>query len=99
MKTSLLKHAFLAMALMSSSTIALASGSDAVGAAQTGDRAAYALGKRVYATKIACSSCPMSGKSLNKESAMMMMSEGTGANLSSSEQHALEVYLKKRFKL
>ncbi len=81
------------------SSLALASGSDAVGHAQTGDKANYNLGKRVFAVKIACDSCSMPGFDLNKSSAQDLLDKLSEANLLEQEQEALSVYLKRRFKL
>ena len=45
--------------------LALASGSDGGGSAETGDAAAYNAGKGVYAAKLACGGGPVAGKSLD----------------------------------
>ncbi len=79
--------------------LALASGSDGGGSAETGDAAAYNAGKGVYATKLACTGCPMAGKSLDAAMARDLLTTKRGAALTSEESAALEVYLKRRFKL
>ena len=79
--------------------LALASGSDGGGSAETGDAAAYNAGKGVYATKLACPGCPMAGKSLDTAMARDLLTTKRGAALTSEESAALEVYLKRRFKL
>ncbi|WP_428423074.1 hypothetical protein [Methylibium sp.] len=79
--------------------LALASGSDSGGAAETGDAAAYNTGKGVYSAKLACSGCPMAGKSLDSGMARELLSNRKGVTLSAEESQALEVYLKRRFKL
>ena len=81
------------------SSLALASGSDGAGRAQTGDGASYNLGKRVYAVKLGCDSCPMADMPLNKQSAEKLLQGGVEVELSAREEEALTVYLKRRFKL
>ncbi len=76
-----------------------ASGSDGGGQAEMGDTAAYNTGKSVFATKIACSACPMAGKSLDAESARALIANKGSVTLSPQESAALDVYLKRRFKL
>ena len=78
---------------------ALASGSDGGGSPQTGDTAAYNMGKSVYATKLACSACPMAGKSLDATLAKQLLASKPAVALSAEEEKALGVYLKRRFKL
>jgi hypothetical protein len=87
--------AVLAMA----SSLAMASGSDGGSSAQTGDAAAYNMGKRVYATKLACSGCPMAGKELDAAAAKQLLSTKPAVQMSADEEQALGVYLKRRFKL
>ena len=77
---------------------ALASGSEAAGSAETGDAAAYNTGKGVYATKLACAGCPMAGKSLDAAAARDLLANKR-VTLTAQESSALEVYLKRRFKL
>jgi hypothetical protein len=78
---------------------AVASGSEAAGSAETGDAAAYNTGKGVYASKFGCGTCPMAGKSLDASSARELLANKKGVSLSAAESAALEVYLKRRFKL
>lgn len=96
------KRLMLNLAALSFTTftsLALASGSDAIGSAQTGATADYNKGKRIYAVKIACKTCPMSGKKLNKSVAQKLLNQGAGTSLTAAENHSLQVYLKRRFKL
>lgn len=79
--------------------LALASGSDGGGSAETGDAAAYNAGKGVYAAKLACTGCPMAGKSLDASMARELLTNKRGTALTPEESAALEVYLKRRFKL
>jgi hypothetical protein len=79
--------------------LALASGSDGGGAAETGDAAAYNTGKGVYSVKFSCGTCPMAGKSLDSGSARELLANKKGVSLSAQESAALDVYLKRRFKL
>ena len=80
-------------------SLARASGTDGGGAAETGDTAAYNTGKGIYATKLACSVCPMAGKSLDAGMARELLANKKGVTLSAEESRALEVYLKRRFRL
>jgi hypothetical protein len=89
----------VALLAVSAMAHAVASGSDGGGSGETSDTAAYNMGKTVYATKVACASCPMAGKSLNAESARQLLATKPAANLSAEESQALTVYLKRRFKL
>ena len=79
--------------------LALASGSDGGGQAEMGDTAAYNTGKSVFAMKLACSGCPMAGKSLDADAARALLANKGSVTLSSQESAALDVYLKRRFKL
>lgn len=86
--------------LMMSISPVFASGSDGSGAgAQTGEARLYNQGKGVYAHKIACDSCPMAGKTLDKNLAMELLGNPSVPSLSQDEKSALDVYLKRRFKL
>ncbi len=82
-----------------SAGFAFASGSDGGGQAEMGDTAAYNTGKSVFAKKIACSGCPMAGKSLDAESARALVANKGNVTLTPQESAALDVYLKRRFKL
>ena len=86
-----------AMSLAAAMT--MASGSDAGGSAETGDTAAYNTGKGVFAAKFACAACPMAGMSLDGSKAKELIGNKRGVTLSNEESAALEVYLKRRFKL
>lgn len=79
--------------------LATASGSDGGGGAETGDAAAYNMGKGVYAAKLACSSCPMAGKPLDAAAARELLAKPSPVSLSAAEAQALQVYLTRRFKL
>jgi hypothetical protein len=89
----------MALALALAGGLAHASGSDGGGAAETGDAAAYNTGKSVYASKLACSGCPMAGKSLDAGMARELLVNTKGVTLTADESQALAVYLKRRFKL
>lgn len=99
MNQSLIKRAAVLAGLAMAASLALASGNDAGGSAETGDAAAYNAGKSVYANKLACSSCPLAGKSLDAALARELLANKKGATLSGEESNALDVYLKRRFKL
>ncbi len=94
---NMLKFSLAALMLCAMSLPSFASGSDALGAGQTGDSAEYNFGKRIYATKIACDSCPMAGKALDKEMAQNILMKGAGVELTEKEKNALTVYVKRRF--
>ncbi len=82
-----------------STTPAQASSTDGGGNAETGDTAAYNMGKRVYAAKLACTGCPMAGKSLDAGMARQLVSSKGNVTLSAEETKALNLYLARRFKL
>lgn len=96
---SLTARCAAAAALALAAGLALASGSDGGASAETGDAAAYNTGKSVYATKLACANCPLAGKSLDASLARELLADKRGAALSAEESAALDVYLKRRFKL
>jgi hypothetical protein len=89
----------VAMSFALAAGLALASGSDGGGQAETGDAAAYNTGKSVFATKLACSACPMAGKSLDADAARALLANKGSVTLTPQESAALDVYLKRRFKL
>lgn len=93
--------AIAASALLSASIGAvLASGSDNIGSsAQNGEARLYNQGKGVVARQITCDSCPMAGKALDKSSAMELINGKIAPNLSREDKAAVDVYLKRRFKL
>jgi hypothetical protein len=93
------KRSAVAGALSLAAAVALASGSDGGGSAETGDAAAYNNGKSVFASKFACASCPMAGMSLDASKAKELLNNKRGVSLSADESAALDVYLKRRFKL
>jgi hypothetical protein len=97
-------HTFLTRIMLAgcmalAANIALASGSEGGSHAETGDAAAYNTGKSVYATKLACSGCPLAGKPLNTETARALLANKGNVTLTPQESAALDVYLKRRFKL
>lgn len=89
----------IATSLALAASLAMASGSDGGGSAETGDAAAYNTGKSVYAAKLACSNCPMAGKRLDAAAARELLAQPSPATLSPAEAQALQVYLTRRFKL
>jgi hypothetical protein len=97
------KHLFIrlsAAALVTlASGVATASGTDGASSSETGDAAAYNMGKSVYAAKLACSKCPMAGKSLDAALAKQLLASKPGVAMSAEEERALNAYLKRRFKL
>ena len=92
-------NTLIALALVAGSGLALASNSDAAGSNETSDAQAYNQGKGVYAQKLACANCPLSGKSLNATIARDLLSGKDTQSLSPDESKSLTVYLKRRFKL
>ena len=89
----------IATTLSLAASLAMASGSDGGGSAETGDTAAYNAGKSIYATKLACGSCPMAGQRLDAAAARALLAKPSPATLSAAEAQALQVYLTRRFKL
>jgi hypothetical protein len=89
----------VALSFALTASVALASGSDGGGQAEMGDTAAYNTGKSVFATKLACSGCPMAGKSLDANAARALLANKGNVTLTPQESAALDVYLKRRFKL
>ena len=78
---------------------AFASGSDAGGGAETGDAQLYNVGKGIYAQRLACKSCPLSGKTLDAPMARGLLEGKETYGLNAEDQQALAVYLKLRFRL
>jgi hypothetical protein len=78
---------------------AMASGSEGVSTGETSDAQLYNVGKSVYAQKLACTNCPMSGKPLNASVAKELLAGNQTQSLSADEKSALTAYLKRRFKL
>ena len=78
---------------------AFASGSDGGGSAETGKAVAYNMGKGVYASKLACSTCPLAGKSLDAAMARDLLANKGAVTLTPEESQALDAYLKRRFRL
>ena len=99
MKHTTLIRTAVAASLALAAGMALASGSDGGGQAEIGDTAAYNSGKSVFAMKLACSGCPMAGKSLDAAAARALLDNKGNVTLSPQESSALDVYLKRRFKL
>ena len=93
------RRAVLALAAAAACSLAAASGNDASGSAETGDAALYNQGKAVYAGRFACGSCALAGKSLDSAGARALLGDKRGVTLSAAEAQALDVYLKRRFKL
>ncbi len=98
MKTHPLRRAGLALALACTASFSLASGTDGAAGAETGDTAAYNRGKAVFANKVACASCTMPGKTLDAALARELIAKKPPA-INADEAGALDVYLKRRFKL
>lgn len=92
-------HTAMVGALGLTTGLAMASGSEGGGGAETGDTQAYNTGKGVYAQKLACGTCPLSGKSLDAMLARDLLAGKNLPTLTESESHALTVYLTRRFKL
>ena len=78
---------------------AFASGSESFSQGQNNDTRLYNAGKGVYADKFACNSCPLAGKTLSAGVAKEVLGGTPKVALSSDEQDAVAVYLKRRFKI
>ncbi len=94
-----LKPLVLALALGLSGSLALASGSDGAGGAETGDAQAYNMGKMVYFQKLACAGCALAGKTLDAALARDVISGKMKVSLPAEDSRALAVYLTRRFSL
>jgi hypothetical protein len=78
---------------------AFASGSEGFSSGQSNDTRLYNAGKSVFSEKFACSSCPLAGKPLDATLAKEVLNGTPKVQLSSDEQDAVMVYLKRRFKI
>ena len=86
-------------ALALASSAAFASGTDSFSSTSSGT-GQYNAGKRVYAEKLACSGCAFAGKSINKDVAMMVVSDPKATEkLSEADKEVVIAYAKKRFGL
>lgn len=94
-----LKPLALAFSLSLVGIVALASGSDGAGSADTGGAQAYNMGKTVYFQKLACNGCALAGKTLDANLARDIISGKVKVMLNEDESQALAVYLNRRFKL
>ncbi len=88
-----------AATLFAMAGLALASGSESFGSAQTGDTQAYNMGKSVYAEKLSCSACPLAGKKLDSAVAKEILNGKVTVALNDEEKAALSTYLKRRFSI
>jgi hypothetical protein len=88
-----------AASLFALAGLAIASGSESFGSAQTSDTRNYHLGKSIYAEKFACRTCPLSEKVLDPAVAKDILSGKIKATLSQEEKTALSIYLKRRFNI
>jgi hypothetical protein len=98
-KKSIAHRLACAIAFSLCSAGAFASGSESIAGGQTSDTAMYNAGKGVYADKFACSACPLASKSLNASVAKEVLNGTPKVQLSSDEQAAVSMYLKRRFKI
>jgi hypothetical protein len=99
MALRLVSRGTCAATLFALASVALASGSESFGSAQTGDTQAYNMGKGVYAEKLACSTCPLAGKKLDSAVAKEILNGKVTAALNEEEKAALSTYLKRRFSI
>ena len=76
-----------------------ASGSEGFSAGMSNDAQLYNRGKGVYSEKFSCSGCPLAGKSLNADLAKDVLRGNPKVTLTTAEQDAVMVYLKRRFKI
>ncbi len=81
------------------SNVANGSGSEGFSPGMSNDTQLYNAGKGVYADKFACSGCPLAGKSLDANLAKEVLRGTPKVTLSKTEQDAVMVYLKRRFKI
>lgn len=78
---------------------AFASGSEGFTQGPNNEARLYNTGKGVYADKFSCSACPLAGKSLDANLAKQVLQGNPKVTLSTAEQDAVMVYLKRRFKI
>ena len=76
-----------------------ASGSEGFTQGPNNEARLYNVGKGVYADKFACTGCPLAGKSLDANLAKQVLQGNPKVTLSTAEQDAVMVYLKRRFKI
>lgn len=81
------------------SNVASGSGSEGFSPGMSNDTQLYNAGKGVYADKFACGGCPLAGKSLDANLAKEVLRGNPKVTLSATEQDAVMVYLKRRFKI
>lgn len=87
-----------ALALAFSGAV-FASGSEGFTAGPNNEARLYNVGKGVYADKFSCRGCPLAGKSLDASLAKQVLQGNPKVTLSTVEQDAVMVYLKRRFKI
>jgi hypothetical protein len=90
--------------VISALTVALsgavfASGSEGFTQGPNNEARLYNVGKGVYADKFSCAACPLAGKSLDVNLAKQVLQGNPKVTLSTAEQDAVMVYLKRRFKI
>ncbi len=78
---------------------AFASGSEGFSSAQNNDTRLYNAGKGVYADKFSCGTCPLAGKPLSASVAKEVLGGTPKVQLSTEEENAVMVYLKRRYKI
>ena len=78
---------------------AFASGSEGFSVGLNNEAQLYNAGKGVYADKFSCGGCPLAGKSLNADLARDVLRGNPKVTLSKTEEDAVMVYLKRRFKI
>lgn len=100
MKIGTQRRFVLAALLSLTAGVTFASGSDSFGGGPSGEQAQYNAGKAVYAQRLACPDCALSGKRLDKMLAQQVIGDmNITAKLTDDERQALLTYLKLRFKL
>lgn len=98
LRYSFLPAALTALAALSSSLPALASGSISFGSGASGSAKTYNLGKQVASQKLLCGACPLKDQTMDKALAGRVLAEAPlTAALSADERSALTAYLRRRF--
>lgn len=74
-------------------------GTPRTGSFDTDVQSSYNRGKSLYERRLACPECPLAGVSLDEVLARDLLTNKRGVTLTHEEAYALDLYLKRRFRL
>ena len=74
-------------------------GTPRTGSFDTDALSSYNRGKSIFERRLGCSECPLAGVSLDEVLARDLLSNKRGVALTHEEGYALDLYLKRRFRL